>query len=177
MNTLDGLYEFKVVPFGLCSARAMFQRLMDAVLFGLKWKTCLVYLDDVIGFLATFEEHLKRLLFVLQAIRFAGLTLKLEKCHFGFEELQFFSHVVSHDGVRLDPDKIAAILQGLVVRATLPAPLRLLPELYEGFCSCCLSTCQPHKRRRHVYVGRGAGSSIQQVTAAPTNPACTCSVR
>lgn len=107
--TPDGLYEFKVLPFGLCSAPATFQRLMDTVLSGLKWKTCLVYLDDVIVFSATFEEHLKRLLSVLQAIRSAGLTLKPEKCHFGFEELQFLGHVVSQEGVKPDPDKTAAV--------------------------------------------------------------------
>uniref|UniRef100_A0A6G5AB96 Putative tick transposon n=1 Tax=Rhipicephalus microplus TaxID=6941 RepID=A0A6G5AB96_RHIMP len=107
--TPDGLYEFKVLPFGLCSAPATFQRLMDTVLSGLKWQTCLVYLDDVIVFSKTFEEHLSRLLSVFRAIRSAGLTLKPEKCHFGFKELQFLGHVVSHEGVRPDPDNIAAV--------------------------------------------------------------------
>lgn len=107
--TPDGLYEFKVLPFGLCSAPATFQRLMDTVLSGLKWKTCLVYLDDVIVFSTTFEQHLERLKVVLQAIRSAGLTLKPEKCHFCFEELQFLGHVVSHAGVRPDPEKTAAV--------------------------------------------------------------------
>lgn len=107
--TPDGLYEFKVLPFGLCSAPATFQRMMDTVLSGLKWQTCLVYLDDVIVFSPTFDEHVKRLSAVLQAIRSAGLTLKREKCHFGFKELRFLGHVVSRDGVRPDPDKIAAV--------------------------------------------------------------------
>lgn len=107
--TPDGLYEFQVLPFGLCSAPATFQRLMDTVLSGLKWQTCLVYLDDVIVFSATFDEHLRRLKTVFEAIRSAGLTLKPEKCHFGFQELQFLGHVVSNQGVRPDPDKIAAV--------------------------------------------------------------------
>lgn len=109
--TPDGLYEFKVLPFGLCSAPATFQRLMDTVLSGLKWKTCLVYLDDVIVFSPTFDEHLKRLEVVLRAIRSAGLTLKPEKCHFCFEELLFLGHVVSRTGVRPDPEKLAAVAQ------------------------------------------------------------------
>lgn len=127
--TPDGLYEFKVLPFGLCSAPATFQRLMDTVLSGLKWKTCLVYLDDVIVFSATFHEHLERLKAVLQAIRFAGLTLKPEKCHFCFQELQFLGHVVSQAGVRPDPDKVAAV-------ANFPVPTdKKAVRRFLGLCS------------------------------------------
>lgn len=107
--TPDGLYEFKVLPFGLCSAPATFQRMMDTVLGGLKWKSCLVYLDDVVVFSETFEEHLVRLREIFEAIRSAQLSLKPEKCHFAYEELKFLGHVVSYEGVRPDPDKTAAV--------------------------------------------------------------------
>lgn len=107
--TPDGLYEFKAMPFGLCSAPATFQRLMDTVLADLKWQTCLVYLDDVVVFAPTFEEHLRRLETVLQAITSSGLTLKNEKCHFAYTELKFLGHVVSHAGVLPDPEKTTAI--------------------------------------------------------------------
>lgn len=113
--TPDGLYEFKVLPFGLCSAPATFQRMMDTVLTGLKWQTCLVYLDDVVVFSETFEQHLQRLKKVLEAVQSASLSLKPEKCHFGFTELKFLGHVVSADGVRPDPEKTAAV-------ASYPAP-------------------------------------------------------
>lgn len=82
---------------------------MDTLLSGLKWQTYLVYFDDVIVFSETFEEHLRRLLVVLQTIRSAGLTRKAGKCHLGFEELQFLGRVVSHQGLRPDPDKITAV--------------------------------------------------------------------
>ncbi|KAM7315026.1 retrovirus-related Pol polyprotein from transposon 17.6 [Ixodes scapularis] len=59
--TPDGLYEFKVMPFGLSTAPAMFQRVMDTVLSGLKWQSCLVYLDDAAVFASDFDEHLRRL--------------------------------------------------------------------------------------------------------------------
>lgn len=107
--TPDGLYEFKVMPFGLCSAPATFQRVMDTVLAGLKWQTCLVYLDDVVVFAASFEEHLRRLKAVLDAIKLSGLTLKPEKCRFAYHELLFLGHIISKDGVRPDPQKTAAI--------------------------------------------------------------------
>ena len=57
----DQLFEFNQVPFGLCNAPATFSRLMDLVLAGLHWETCLLYLDDIIVFAATWEEHLARL--------------------------------------------------------------------------------------------------------------------
>ena len=62
----DGLFEFKVMPFGLSNAPATFQRLMDLLLAGLKWNSCLVYLDDVIVVDSAFEEHLLRLREVLE---------------------------------------------------------------------------------------------------------------
>lgn len=107
--TPDGLYEFKVMPFGLCTAPATFQRVMDTVLAGLKWHTCLVYLDDVVVFARTFDEHLARLEYVLEAIRTSGLTLKPEKCRFAYEELKFLGHVVNGAGVLPDPAKTSAI--------------------------------------------------------------------
>ena len=82
---------------------------MDTVLAGLKWQTCLVYLDDVVVFASSFDEHLRRLEAVLEAIKTSGLTLKPEKCRFAYEELLFLGHVISRDGVRPDPRKTAAI--------------------------------------------------------------------
>lgn len=82
---------------------------MDTVLSGLKWEACLVYLDDVVVFSQTFEQHLQRLRSVFAAIRTAGLSLKPEKCHFGYNELKFLGHLVSPDGIRPDPDKTLAV--------------------------------------------------------------------
>lgn len=73
--TPDGLFEFNVMPFGLCNAPATFERYMDTVLRGLKWEICLCYLDDVVIFGRTFEEHNHRLDLVLTCLEEAALTL------------------------------------------------------------------------------------------------------
>ena len=76
--TAEGLYKFKVMPFGLCNAPATFERLMSMVLSGLQWSSCLVYLDDIIVMGKTFEEHLKNLDLVFSRIRDTGLKSKPE---------------------------------------------------------------------------------------------------
>ena len=79
--TRDGLFQFKVLPFGVANEPACFERLMETVLAGLQWKFCLVYLDDIIVYGATFEEHLMRLELVLQRLIDSGLIkLKPKKC-------------------------------------------------------------------------------------------------
>ena len=60
--TQEGLFEFNVMPFGLCNAPATFQRLMNSILAGLQWTTCLIYIDDIIVVGRTFDEHLNNLL-------------------------------------------------------------------------------------------------------------------
>ena len=109
--TTEGLYEFTVMPFGLCNAPATFQRMMDLVLTGLQWSDCLVYLDDVIILGRTFDEHLKNLEAVFQRLRQAGLKIKPSKCTFFQHEVNYLGHVVSQHGVSADPkkvDKVAA---------------------------------------------------------------------
>nr|XP_015836638.1 PREDICTED: RNA-directed DNA polymerase homolog [Tribolium castaneum] len=73
-------YQFKVMPFGLCNAPGTFQALMDKLFADMKWKEILIYLDDIIVFSKTVEEHLQKLRKVLQRIRDAGLTLQPDKC-------------------------------------------------------------------------------------------------
>ena len=103
--TPDGLFEFKVMPFGLCNAPATFQHLMDMVLAGLQWTNYLVYLDDAIILGKTFEEHLRNLKEVFQCLREAGLRLKPSKRNLCLEEVEFLGHIVSAKGVCTDPKK------------------------------------------------------------------------
>ena len=81
-STNSGHYEFLTMPMGLKGAPATLQRLMDLVLRGLKWETLLIYLDDILVFGRTPEEHLDRLAQVFQRLADAGLKLKPDKCCF-----------------------------------------------------------------------------------------------
>ena len=107
--TQDGLYEFNYMPFGITTAPSFFQRTMDVVLAGLKWNSCMVYIDDIIVFAKNFNELLERLEKVLIRMREADLTLKPEKCSFGLRKIKFLGHVVDSDGIKMDPDKIEAV--------------------------------------------------------------------
>ena len=109
--TRDSLFEFNVMPFGLCTAPATFQRLMDMVLQGLLWKSCLVYLDDLIVVGPTFQTQLENLATVLQSLRVSGLKLQLAKCQFFKKQVCFLGHrsIVSEKGIATDPTKTEKI--------------------------------------------------------------------
>ena len=79
-STPQGLYQFRVMPFGLCNAPGTFQRLMEHVLAGLHWTSCLVYLDDIIIFSQSIADHLQKLREVFVRLQGAGLKIKPSKC-------------------------------------------------------------------------------------------------
>ncbi|KAG3207413.1 hypothetical protein PC128_g156 [Phytophthora cactorum] len=79
----SGLYEWLVMPFGLCNAVSAFEHRMENVLVDLKWITYLVYLDDCVVFSDDFPTHLIRVRQVLERFRAAGFKLKMKKCHWG----------------------------------------------------------------------------------------------
>ena len=110
-STPDGHYQFTVMPFGVCNGPSSFQRLMNIVLRGLIWRTCLVYLDDIIVFSKTFEEHVSRLEEVFKRLEKAGLRLKPSKCYLLRDEVEFLGHIVTADGVRTDPAKIEKVVK------------------------------------------------------------------
>ena len=103
------LFEFNQIPFGLCNAPATFSRLMDRLLAGLHWETCLFYLDDIIVFSSTWEEHLARLREVFERLRHAKLKLGAAKCTFAAKEVSYLDHRVTEEGLLPDPSLLAAI--------------------------------------------------------------------
>jgi len=78
--SVNGLWQFTVMPFGLCNAPATFERLMEQILQGLVTKICLVYLDDVIDFGKTFEEMIENLKQIFIRFRKANLKINPKKC-------------------------------------------------------------------------------------------------
>ena len=107
--TKYGLYELKTMPFGLKTAPQTYQRLMELALSGLQGTACLIYLNDVIVYGKTFEEHLQRLSLVLQWFCQVGLKLKPSKCHFFKTQVTFLGHLLSPDGVLPDPGNVEKI--------------------------------------------------------------------
>ena len=103
------LFEFNQVPFGLCNAPATYSRLMDQVLASLLWETCLFYLDGIIVFSSTWEEHLARLREVFERLRHAKLKLGAAKCTFAAKEVSYLGHRVTEEGLLPDPSLLAAI--------------------------------------------------------------------
>ena len=103
------LYEFNHVPFGICNAPATFSCLMNRVLAGLHWETCLFYLDDIIVFSSTWEEHLTRLRQVFERLRHAKLKLGADKCTFAAKEGSYLGHRVTEEGLLPDSSLLAAI--------------------------------------------------------------------
>ena len=107
--TRYGLYEHVRMAFGLCNAPATFQRAMQLVLRGLLWEIALAYLDDVISVGDDFQDSLANLRTVLLRFRKYNLKLKPQKCAFMQKTVLFLGHLVSPDGVAVNPANVEAI--------------------------------------------------------------------
>jgi transposase InsO family protein len=104
-----GFFECNRMPFGLTNAPATFQRLMETCMGDLHLVFCLIYLDDIVVFSRTFDEHVERLEAILKRLESTGLKLKPSKCRLFQKRIKYLGHVISEEGVETDPDKIAAL--------------------------------------------------------------------
>ena len=104
-----GFYECERMPFGLTNAPATFQYLMESCLGELHLNWCIIYLDDIIVFSKTPEEHLEQLQGVFDKLAKAGLKLKPSKCEFCRSKITYLGHIVSTAGIETDPRKIEAV--------------------------------------------------------------------
>jgi hypothetical protein len=107
--TGQGLWQFTVMPFGLCNDQATLERLMETVLRNLTYDSCLVYLDDAITIGRTFQEHLLNLRDVFQRFREACLKLNPEKCQLLQKKVRYLGYIVSPGGITIDPEKLKAM--------------------------------------------------------------------
>jgi RNase H-like domain found in reverse transcriptase/Reverse transcriptase (RNA-dependent DNA polymerase)/Integrase zinc binding domain/Chromo (CHRromatin Organisation MOdifier) domain/Zinc knuckle len=108
-GTRYGHFEYKVMPFGLANAPATFQAYMNQALSGLIDVICVVYLDDILIFSKSEEEHVKHVKTVLERLRKHKLYAKRTKCEFAVRRLKFLGHIISDKGVEMDPSRVEAI--------------------------------------------------------------------
>jgi hypothetical protein len=106
----SNVYEWNRLAFGLTNAPGTFQRTMNNILQPVIEKICLVYLDDIIVFSKSAEEHVENLKTIFDLLEKANFRLKLEKCKFMQSSVDYLGQVISADGVAPNPDKIEAIL-------------------------------------------------------------------
>ena len=102
-------YQWNRLPFGLRNSPITFQKTMAEVLKGLLFKTCLIYLDDIIVWGDCLECHKKNLQEVFDRLEKANLTLKASKCEFAMEEITYVGHILSSAGVRPNPEKVSVV--------------------------------------------------------------------
>lgn len=104
-----GFWEFNRMPQGITNAPSTFQRLMEKCMSDIHLKEVLVFLDDLIVFADTLEEHETRLIHVLNRLREYGLKLSPDKCKFFQTSVRYLGHIVSSNGVKTDPEKVQAL--------------------------------------------------------------------
>ncbi|MCP3888118.1 MAG: hypothetical protein GY702_04500, partial [Desulfobulbaceae bacterium] len=124
-----GLFEWEVMPFGLCNAPATFCRLMEKVLSDICWSRCLVYLDDIVSFGKDFAEALLNLGLVLERLRRSNMKLKPKKCELFRTRVEYLGHEVSDKGIKPSSKKVE-VLQNW------PVPTNQTEvRTFLGFCS------------------------------------------
>ncbi|KAL3996707.1 PHD finger protein 20 [Sarotherodon galilaeus] len=124
-----GFYQFERMPQGITGAPATFQRLMEKAVGDMHLLEALVYLDDIIVFGRTLEEHEERLFKVLDRLEEVGLKVSIDKCQFCRPQVKYVGHIVSTNGIATDPEKVEVVKHWKV-------PTHLKPlKSFLGFCS------------------------------------------
>jgi hypothetical protein len=128
-RTRYGHFEYLVMPFGLTNAPATFQAYINTVLREYLDDFCLAYLDDVLIYSKTHEEHQVHVRRVLQKLLDNGLYCNLDKCEFGVKEVTFLGYIISPTGISMEPERISTIAEWPVPRSILDI------QVFLGFCN------------------------------------------
>ena len=107
--TRYGLYEYTLMPFGLTNAPAYFMNMMNKVFMDFLDKFVVVFIDDILIYSKSHKEHEEHLRLVLQRLREHKLYAKFSKCEFWLEQVAFLGHIVSKEGIAVDPEKVSAV--------------------------------------------------------------------
>jgi hypothetical protein len=108
-KTRYGHYEFVVMPFGLTNAPATFQSVMNSILAPFLDRFVLVYLDDILIYSKSMADHVEHLKSVLEALREHKFYCKRSKCQFGSKQVEYLGHLLTPQGIMVDPRKVVAI--------------------------------------------------------------------
>ncbi|KAL6348238.1 hypothetical protein AAG906_005529 [Vitis piasezkii] len=109
-RTHNGHYEYLVMPFGLCNAPSTFQAIMNSIFRPYLRKFILVFFDDILIYSPTWEQHLEHVQLTLAVLRQHQFYIKMSKCAFGKQELEYLGHIITHRGVKVDEKKIEAMV-------------------------------------------------------------------
>ena len=107
--TCYGQYKFTIIPFGLTNAPAYFMNLMNKVFMEELDKYVVVFIDDILIYSRSVEEHEQHLRVILNKLRAHELYTKFSKCEFWLQEIIFLGHIITTEGVKVDPEKAKAI--------------------------------------------------------------------
>lgn len=110
-QTHKGLFQFRRLPFGLRNGPLIFQHVMQSILVPYLWIFCLVYIDDIVVYSKSFEDHIVHLDKVLGAIECSGITLSPTKCHMFYDSILLLGHKVSHLGLSMHLEKVRTIAE------------------------------------------------------------------
>ena len=124
-----GTYQYTRMPFGLTNAPASFQRALDFILTKYKWKTCLVYLDDVIIYSKSVEDHIRHVDEILECLAAAGVTLKMKKCKFFTTTVEYLGHIIKPGKLEVDQANTESL------RKAQPPTNRSELRSFLGFCN------------------------------------------
>jgi hypothetical protein len=134
-TTRYGLYEYTVMSFGLTNAPAFFMSMMNKVFMEFLDKFIVVFIDDILVYSKNEEEHKEHLRLVLEKLREHQLYAKFSKCEFWWKEVRYLGHVISGEGIVVDPTKVESVTKWMVPTSVGGDPKfswtrRLLSEIY-----------------------------------------------